>query len=69
LREHRYSAQIQSLVGIKHRATFLKNYLNPMIAQDGCTRSLPNPEPSQQYRSTAEGRAWLYIKNTDHPPQ
>ena len=57
----RFGTEIQSLVGIKHRETFLKNYLNPMIAQGWLARTIPAKPRSrfQQYHSTPEGRAWL----------
>ncbi len=54
-------AQIQALIGIKHRETFLDNYLKPLLASGWIQRTIPDKPTSrlQKYRLTEKGRAWL----------
>ena len=52
---------IQSLLGIKHRETFLNNYLKPLLASGWIERTIPDKPNSrlQKYRLTAKGKAIL----------
>ena len=49
------AADIQSLLGIKHRETFLNNYLNPLLTSGWIERTIPDKPKSrlQKYRSIA----------------
>ena len=53
--------EIQTLVGIRHRETFLVNYLTPLIEVGWLTRTIPDKPQSrsQKYRLTDAGQAWL----------
>lgn len=55
------SAEIQKLVGIRHRETFQRNYLDLLIGEGLIERTIPGKPNSrlQKYRLTAKGRAWL----------
>ena len=59
--EPRKASEIQTLVEIKHRETFLNNYLNPLLERGWIERTIPAKPQSrlQCYRLTAEGRAML----------
>ena len=52
---------IQSTVGIRHRETFLQNYLNPMLEKGWIARTVPGKPQSrlQKYRLTQKGEAYL----------
>ena len=45
-------AELMQLVGLTHRATFQKNYLNPAIEANLIERTIPNKpkSPKQRYR-------------------
>ncbi len=45
-------AELMQLVGLTHRATFQKNYLNPAIQADLIERTIPDKpkSPKQRYR-------------------
>lgn len=45
-------AELMQLVGLTHRATFQKNYLNPAIEADLIERTIPDKpkSPKQKYR-------------------
>ena len=45
-------AELMQLVGLTHRATFKKNYLNPAIKADLIERTIPDKprRPKQRYR-------------------
>ncbi|MDU5498647.1 MAG: cell filamentation protein Fic, partial [Acinetobacter baumannii] len=45
-------AELMQLVGLNHRATFQKNYLNPAIEADLIERTIPDKpkSPKQRYR-------------------
>jgi len=59
--ESRTAREIQLAVGIKHRETFLDNYLHPLLNAGWLERTIPNRPTSrlQKYRLTDKGRAWL----------
>lgn len=51
--KHEYTlAELMSLLGLSHRATFQKNYLNPAIEAGLIERTIPNKpkSPKQKYR-------------------
>ena len=52
---------IQFAVGIKHRGTFLQNYLNPLLSKGWIARTIPGKPNSrlQKYKLTVKGRVWL----------
>jgi len=54
---------IQKLVGIKHRETFLNNYLKPLLASGWIERTIPDKPTSslQKYKLSAKGADWLRI--------
>ena len=51
-------AQIMELVGVKHRPTFLYNYLQPAIASGFIELTIPDKPNSnkQKYKQTQKGR-------------
>ncbi len=57
----RSGKEIQTLVGIRHRETFLVNYLNPLIDAEWLARTIPGKPQSrlQKCRLTDAGQAWL----------
>jgi len=58
---------IQDAIGLRHRETFLDNYLNPLIQSVMLERTIPDKPTSrfQKYRLTEKGRAWLAAQQ--HP--
>lgn len=59
--EPKNSKEIQDALGLRHRETFLDNYLTPMLEAGLLDRTIPDKptSPNQQYRLTGKGRAWL----------
>lgn len=59
--EPKTSREIQDALGLRHRETFLDNYLTPMLENGLLDRTIPDKptSPNQKYRLTAKGRAWL----------
>ncbi len=57
----RTSSEIQTVVGIRHRETFQRNYLDRLLTVQFLERTLPDKPNSrlQKYRLTAKGRAAL----------
>lgn len=57
----RTSKEIQEVLGLRHRETFLDNYLTPLLAGGWLERTIPDKptSPNQKYRLTQKGRAWL----------
>ena len=55
--EPRTAKEIQSLVSIRHRETFLENYLNPLLKKGWLKRTVPGKPTSrlQRYRTTGQG--------------
>ena len=55
------SAQLQELVGMKHRETFQRNFLDQWLSRGLVERTIPDKPQSrmQQYRLTAQGMQWL----------
>jgi ATP-dependent DNA helicase RecG len=55
------SAEIQEVVGIKHRETFQRNYLDYLLEEELLVRTIPDKPRSrmQQYRTTDKGRDLL----------
>jgi ATP-dependent DNA helicase RecG len=62
----RKAADIQEHVGIKHRETFVLNYLRPLVAAGWLALTLPDKprSPNQRYATTDAGKVWLAA----HPP-
>lgn len=58
------SADLQKLVGMKHRETFQRNYLDPMLTNGWIARTIPDKPKSrmQRYVTTAVGNQLV-----DHP--
>ncbi len=52
--------ELMGLVSIKHRPTFLKNYLNPLI-DNGCLKRkyFNKTHPNQKYLLTEEGKGLM----------
>ena len=59
--QDRSAKQIQELLGLKHRETFLNNYLKPLLASGWIEMTIPGKPRSskQKYRLTDKGRAVL----------
>src|SRR5688572_30838520 len=59
--EPRTTKEIQDALGLRHRETFLDNYLTPMLDAGWLERTIPDKptSPNQKYRLTEKGRAWL----------
>jgi ATP-dependent DNA helicase RecG len=59
--EPRKSSEIQQIVGIKHRETFQRNYLDQLLDGGLIERTIPDKPQSrmQKYRLTDKGRAIL----------
>ena len=57
----RIAAEIQQVTGIRHRDTFMRNYLRPMIDRGWLARTIPDKPRSrlQRYVATEAGRQWL----------
>jgi predicted transcriptional regulator len=53
------SAKIQSVIGIKHRETFQRNYLDYLLSEGFLERTIPDKPKSrlQKYRLTRKGKA------------
>lgn len=53
--------ELQELVGIRHRGTFLNNYLRPLLASGWIELTIPEKPRSskQQYRISEKGLAVL----------
>ncbi|GJM06807.1 MAG: ATP-dependent DNA helicase RecG [marine bacterium B5-7] len=65
-RQARKASEIQALLGLKHRETFQDNHLKPILNQQLLSLTIPEKprSPAQQYKITAEGKAWL--EKTNH---
>ena len=59
--EPRTGRDIQELLGLKHRETFLNNYLKPLLKSGWIKMTIPDKPTSskQKYRITEKGRALL----------
>ena len=59
--EPRTGREIQELLGLKHRETFLNNYLKPLLKSGWIEMTSPDKPTSskQKYRITEKGRALL----------
>jgi len=59
--EPRTGRNIQELLGLKHRETFLNNYLKPLLKSGWIEMTIPDKPTSskQKYRITEKGRALL----------
>jgi ATP-dependent DNA helicase RecG len=59
--EPRTAMEIQSAFGLRHRETFLKSYLQPLLDGGALERTIPEKptSPRQKYRLTDTVRAWL----------
>lgn len=59
--EPKKSSDIQEIVGIKHRETFQRNYLDYLLNEDLLVRTIPDKPRSrmQRYRTTDKGLAVL----------
>jgi ATP-dependent DNA helicase RecG len=55
------SADLQAIAGIRHRETFQRNYLDPLLNEGMLERIIPDKPKSrlQQYRLSAKGIAKL----------
>lgn len=60
-RQPKKSADIQAMIGVRHRETFQRNYLDPLLHEGLLVRTIPNKPTSrlQQYRTTDKGQAML----------
>ena len=66
-KEPRAARQIQELLHLKHRETFLNNYLRPLLRSGWIRMTIPDKPRSskQQYRLTEKGRAVLAAHNRE----
>lgn len=55
------STDLMQAIGLSHRPTFRKNYLNPALENEWIERTQPDSprSPTQRYRLTDKGRRWL----------
>ena len=55
-------ATLMAALGLSHRPTFRRNYLNPALAQGYVERTIPDKpnSPVQKYRLTEKGRQLIY---------
>ena len=55
-------ATLMAALGISHRPTFRRYYLNPALAQGYVERTIPDKpnSPVQKYRLTEKGRQLIY---------
>jgi hypothetical protein len=53
--------EIQEIIGIKHRETFQRNYLDLLLEQGLLVRTIPDKPQSrfQRYKTTAQGQTFL----------
>ncbi len=65
LNDNEYSLnELMEIVSIKHRPTFLKNYLNPLIEYGFLKRKyFNNKHPNQKYLLTEEGKKYIGLRN------
>lgn len=55
--------ELMRALGLSHRPTFRKNYLNPALEDGWIERTHPDSprSPTQRYRLTAKSRRWLQL--------
>jgi hypothetical protein len=55
------SAELQAIIGIKHRETFQRNYLDRLLSEHWLERTIPDKPRSrlQKYRLAERGAALL----------
>lgn len=55
------SNTLMKTLGLSHRPTFRKNYLNPALEGSWIERTQPDSprSPTQRYRLTGKGQRWL----------
>jgi len=60
-RTPRKGSEIQKHLGLRHRETFVNNYLTPLLASGWVERTIPEKPKSrfQKYQTTAKGIAIL----------
>ena len=63
-RTPRKASEIQELLGLHHRETFINNYLHPLLETGWIERTIPDKPRSrlQRYRATEAGLAMLRRK-------
>lgn len=62
--------ELMAYLQLKHRSSFLENYLNPALAQQLAEMTQPDSprSPTQKYHLTASGRRYLQqVKNETLP--
>ena len=61
------SIDLMKAVGLSHRPTFRKNYLNPALANGWIEYTQPHSprSPTQRYRLTSKGKRWLQLLGAD----
>lgn len=67
--DERNALALMKTLGLSHRATFRKNYLNPALAQGWIEFTQPDSprSPSQRYRLTRKGKKWLDTSGKTEP--
>lgn len=60
-KKERSVKEMMSVMGLKHRETFLNNYLYPLIRDELINKTIPDKprSPRQKYLATAKGQALL----------
>jgi ATP-dependent DNA helicase RecG len=61
LAEARTREELQTATGLANREHFRKFYIEPLVAADWLSRTIPDKpkSPLQKYRLSAVGHAWL----------
>jgi hypothetical protein len=62
------ASQLREALGIKHRPTFRKNYIDPALEAGYIALTIPEKLMShlQKYRLTEKGQAFLKGESSDH---
>ena len=59
------SADLQKLLGLKHRETFQRNYLDPLLAKGWIARTIPEKPKSRMQRYLTTDAGQHLVKQTD----
>lgn len=61
-------SEIREHLGLRHRETFVNNYLRPLLDKGLLKRTIPGKprSPKQRYRTTEAGRRAIEVHLDDH---